>query len=402
MKQLFDISSKHSFYILLGFLILVPFSIAACYILLTFLLIQLLVLAVNVMAHRKDPDAISFPKQPHFYRYLLLYIPATLISTLFSINRLHSLVDNKEFFVYFLVPLFLVVLNTQKRIKLSLTVILAAAVGSSLLGLGQAVIKGISLDHRLVGATSHWMTYSGLLMFPFIFFFIFLFYEKRFKIRVVIGIALIIIMSAILLSLTRSVWVGIFIALGIFIIYYKPKILYLAIPIAIILAFVLPKSVTNRVTSIFDMNNTTNKDRIYMAQIALGIFKDYPLTGVGPNCIEKVYDQYKPAEAQQTNMHLHNNFLHVLAERGLIALLILIVAFVSIIVQTTKRIRSCSLDPPLEKAVAVGSLFAFIGFLIAGFFEYNFGDAEVKFLLFYFISLPFLPFFTLSRENTND
>jgi len=35
-------------------------------------------------------------------------------------------------------------------------------------------------------------------------------------------------------------------------------------------------------------------------------------------------------------------------------------------------------------------LFAFVGFLVAGLFEYNFGDSEIKFILFYFLCLPFL------------
>jgi len=42
------------------------------------------------------------------------------------------------------------------------------------------------------------------------------------------------------------------------------------------------------------------------------------------------------------------------------------------------------------RAVTAGVLFAFVGFLVAGMFEYNFGDSEIKFMLFYFLSLPFL------------
>jgi hypothetical protein len=38
----------------------------------------------------------------------------------------------------------------------------------------------------------------------------------------------------------------------------------------------------------------------------------------------------------------------------------------------------------------VAVLFAFVGFLVAGMFEYNFGDSELKFMLFFFLSLPFL------------
>ncbi len=378
MKQLFDISSDVSFYLVLGFLFLINFSIAACYFLATFLLI---VFIASLIRNR------AMPRVPKFYKYFLVYILFTLVSTIFSIDELNSLEDNKEIFVFLLIPIFLAVIDSEKRLRYSLFTVLSSAVISALIGIFITLKEQhISLDHRLQGLTSHWMTYSGLLMLVFIFFLVYLFYEKTRKTRIIISLSLVLILAAILLSLTRSVWVGIFAALGIFIIYYKPRILYAAVPALIILAVALPNSVKNRLTSIVDPKDATNRDRIYMYSTGIKIFKDYPITGVGANNIEKVYDQYKPAAAEQTNLHLHNNFLHVLAERGILALVSLLIAFVSIFFQLIKKIKN---SVNLEKGIASGVLFLFIGFLVAGLFEYNFGDTEIKFLLFYFLSIPF-------------
>lgn len=391
MTQLLNISNNFSYFALLGFLVLIPFSIAACNILFTLLLVIWFVSYIN--RDRIEAPPVSFFPVPGFYRFFLFYILATLVSTVFSIDWLHSLKDNKELFIYLLIPLFLLVLNTKKRRDMSLTAVLTAAVVSSLLGIGQAIIQGVSLDHRLQGATSHWMTYAGLLMFPFIFFFVTLFYEKKIKTRWLTALALVPVLAAILLSLTRSMWVGIFISLAAFIIYYiiyyKPKFIWIAAPAAalmIVLVFLLP-GVKNRITSIFDPDNATNKDRMYMVRVAFNIFKDHPITGVGPNGIEKVYDRYKPDGADLTNTHLHNNFLHVLAERGILGLLTLVLAFGSILVLLVKKIKNTSGD---EKVVPLGVFFVFTGFLVAGLFEYNFGDSEVKFQLFYFLSIAFL------------
>ncbi len=392
MTKLFDISSEFSFYLLLGFILLIPFSIAVCYLLFTFLSIQMI--GHWVINRRKNRH--SLPAMPNYYRYFLFYILATLISTLFSINRLHSFKDNKEVFIYLLIPLFLLVISRLKRLHLSLIAVLTAAVGSALWGIIDAIIRGISLDHRLHGATSHWMTYAGLLMVPFIFFFVYLFHEPNKRNKVVISVSLVIILTAIALSLTRSMWVGIFVSCGLFLVYYKPRILYFAVPALILSVLILPSSVKSRVTSIFDMNNETNRDRIYMATIAFNIFKDHPLTGVGPNNIEHVYNQYKPPGAKLTNMHLHNNFLHVLAERGAPALIILMIAFLAVISGLIKKIKR---GGPYEKIISTAVLFAFTGFLIAGMFEYNYGDSEVKFQLFYFLSLPFLPFMDNSVKS---
>ena len=393
MKQLFDISANFSFYLLLAFLFLVNITIAGCYVIFTLLLIQLVIYTFRHLKSKISRDTTAvippWPQMPEFYKYFLLYILFSFIATLFSIDRLNSLKDNKEFFIFLLIPIFLLVINSRKRLDYSLFAVMASTVVSSLIGVIITLKEGASLDHRLQGLTSHWMTYSGLLMLVFIFFFVFLFYQKRMKLKVVISVLLLFILASILLSLTRAMWVGIFVSLGLFIIYYKPKILYLAVPALLILILVLPGSVKSRIVSIFDMNNATNRDRLYMVTVGMNIFKDNPLTGVGPDNIKKIYDRYKPAEAELSNPHLHNNFLNVLAERGILALLSLIAAFTVIIIQLIKKIKT---GIGLEKTISVGVLFVFTGFLVAGMFEYNLGDSEIKFFLFYFLSIPFIGF----------
>lgn len=378
MKQVVDISSEFSFYIAMAFLFLINVSIAGCYLFFNILVLQLIYFSIK---NKKWPEV------PKYYKYFLLYILFSLISTIFAIDKLASLKDNKEFFIFLLIPIFLLIINSRKRLEISLITVLSSAVLSAVIGIVISFNKGISLDFRLKGLTSHWMTYSGLLMFVFIFFFVYLFYEKRWKIKLILAGALLIILIAILLSLTRSVWVGIFISAGIFIIYYKPKILYAAVPAVVLLVFLLPASVKDRVTSIIDMNNETNRDRLYMYKTGINIIKDHPLTGVGADNVGNVYDLYKPAEAKLSNPHLHNNFLMELAERGIFALLALVAAFISIFILLVHKIKN-SIES--EKIIAVGVLFAFTAFIIAGLFEYNFGDTEIKFILFYFLSIPFL------------
>ncbi len=410
MKHYLNISGDFSFYLLLAFLFLVNLSIAGCYLVFTLLLIQFIIFAVLSISIKnrgktdQSQSLPSWPVMPKFYKYFLWFLLFSFISTLFSIDRINSLKDDKEFFIFLLIPIFLLILNSRKRLEYSLLTVLASALVSSLTGIFITLKEGISLDHRLRGLTSHWMTYSGLLMMVFIFFFVYLFYREKRNRKIIIAASLIIILASILLSLTRSMWIGIFAALGIFIVYYKPKILYLAVPAVIILILVMPPSVKSRIVSIFDPEDATNKDRLYMVTTAINIFKAHPLTGVGPDNVKSVYAQYKPAEAEQSNPHLHNNFLQVLAERGIFALVCLIAAFVSIFIQLIKKMRTPLHTSPGEtnglmrngqedeKILSTAVLFMFIGFFVAGMFEYNFGDSEIKFLLFYFLSLPFISY----------
>lgn len=386
LDNLFDLEKQASFFVLTAFLFLIHFSIFACYLLFCYLILGL---AFHTLKNRKKP-----PLPPYFI-FFIFFIFFTLISTLFSIDKINSLRDNKDIFIFLLIPVFMVTINSLKKMVVSLTTLLLSAVLSSLAGIFDIIKRGISLDHRLKGFTSHWMTYSGLLMCVFIFYFIYIFFEKRRNNKLIVMTAMIVLLVTILFSQTRSVWVGIAVSLLLFLIFFKPKILFYLIPAAFILIYITPESVKQRMISIFDLKNHSNQDRIHMMYTGINIFKAYPLTGVGSNNIEKVYSEYQHPSATQTNPHLHNNFLQILAERGIFALISLLAAFISILVSLIFRIRRTQ---DLEKWIAIGALFVFIGFLTAGLFEYNFGDSEIKFLLFYFISIPFITNLKLKRD----
>ena len=390
MKQYMNILNDFYFYLLLCFLFLINFSIAGCYLILGVLAIVFILFCIK---NKK------FPECPGFFKYFLLYILFTLISTIFSLNPLVSIKDNKELFIFLLIPIFILMINSKKRLIYSIFTVLISSLISSFIGIYITLKQGPSLDHRLKGFTSHWMTYSGLLMLAFVFFFIYFFYEKIKKRKLFIFISLIFILTSILFSLTRCVWIGIIVSISAFIIYYKPKVLYFAIPVIVVLVIVLPRSVHNRFASIFDMNNETNKDRIFMYETGFNIFKKYPLFGIGANNLNKsVYKENMPEEAKNINPHLHNNFLQILIERGIITLISLILAFVSIFINLVKKIKN-SLN--LEKVVSIAGLFVFISFIVAGLFEYNFGDSEIKFLIFYFLSIPFLTFNYKGKFTSN-
>jgi putative inorganic carbon (HCO3(-)) transporter len=380
-------SNNLAFALLLAFLFLISISIAGCYILLTMILI---IFVLDLARNRK------FPLLPFFYYFFILYAFFTMIATVFSIDRAVSFRDNKELLIFLLIPLYLWLLNSWKRLWLSLWTVLAAAVFSSLTGiftvLKKGLEKGIVLSDRLKGFTSHWMTYAGLLMFVFIFFCVLLLLKrKNSKQALVISGSLLIMLVAIAFSLTRNVWLGIAAALMIFIVFFKPRYFLALAPILLVLALLAPQAVKSRVLSIVDLHDESNRERIYMLYSGLKIFHDYPWTGVGCNNVEKTIagdkSRYLHPQAVQINLHLHNNLVQILAERGIFALASFLLACLFIILKLLQLLKSRTGN---WRAITAAVLFAFTGFLVAGMFEYNFGDSEIKFILFYFLSLPFL------------
>jgi len=383
MKRSADRSVELAFILLLAFLFLIDVSIAACYILLTLILVLFIVFLLR---------GGSFPKLPFFCWFFAAYVFFTMLATVFSVDRAASIRDNKEMLIFLLIPIYLWLLDSWKKLRLSLWAVLASAAFSSLAGIFTVWRRGIVLNDRLVGFTSHWMTYAGLLMLPFIFFCVTLLLQRRGKKQTaVICGALAVMLAAIAFSLTRNVWLGIAAALGLFLIFFKPRYFLALAPLALIMALLAPPAVRSRALSIVDLKDESNRDRIYMVYSGVRIFLDRPWTGVGSHNIEKVIAgneaRYRHPLAQKINPHLHNNFLQILAERGVFALASFLMACFFIIWQLAGLLRARRGE---WRAVTAGVLFAFVGFLVAGMFEYNFGDSEIKFMLFYFLSLPFL------------
>ena len=74
---------------------------------------------------------------------------------------------------------------------------------------------------------------------------------------------------------------------------------------------------------IFDLHDPTNRDRLAMMHEGRSMIEAHPLTGVGPNMVERLYVQFRDPDAvAKVNPHLHNVPMQIAAERGLPALAI--------------------------------------------------------------------------------
>ena len=193
------------------------------------------------------------------------------------------------------------------------------------------------------------------------------------------------LLVALSLTLTRGAWVGV--AVGVALLFLSKDFRLLAlIPIVIVTGVLLaPQPLTDRVYSIFDRNDLTSRDRIAMLEAGAAIVKDYPLMGVGPDQIERVYPRYRVPDAiKPTNPHLHNVPMQIAAERGLLALGAWIWFVVAVFMSLMRMLRTGR-----HKSLAAAGLGAMAAMLAAGLTEYNFGDSEFLMLLLVMITLPF-------------
>jgi O-antigen ligase len=193
------------------------------------------------------------------------------------------------------------------------------------------------------------------------------------------------LVASLMLSFTRSAMVGVAAGVGVLLLIRDFRLIAVLPIVAAAMIAISPARLTDRIYSTFDMNDPTNRDRVAMLEAGVRMLRDYPLTGVGPELVGRVYPDYRVATAvQDNNMHLHNVPMQIAAERGLPALALWVwfigtalVALRALLTRTRNRVFA---------ATAMGAIAAM---LTAGLFEYNFGDSEFLMLFLILITLPF-------------
>jgi O-antigen ligase len=146
-----------------------------------------------------------------------------------------------------------------------------------------------------------------------------------------------------------------------------------------------------RLTSLWDPRHDSARERLFMWQSGLQMVKDHPLIGVGPGGVKRVYPRYVHPEAlKRSTGHLHSNPVQLAAERGLLGLLAWGWIWTAFFVRAGAILKRLPVGLGTDRMLTAGSLAAILGFLVAGLFEYNFGDSEVVMLAYLIMALPFL------------
>jgi O-antigen ligase len=360
--------------LLLAFVAAVQLSIAAAQILLGGLL---LCWTLGLFRDKKRPTA------PTFFVALLAYAGITLLSSVFSASPFESFIDDRQLALFLIVPAVYDVARGQRATTVTDVIVTVGAAAAAYGIVQYGMLHFDSLGQRPRGTLGHYMTYSGTLMLVIGTAASRLVFGSRDRMwPALVMPALVVALS---LTLTRSAWVGACVAVGVLFILKDLRLLGLLPVVAALFFAFAPDSVTNRMMSVFDLRDPSNRDRLAMARTGAAMVSDFPLTGVGPAMIPKLYAQYRDPDAvQATNPHLHNVPLQIAAERGIPALAIWI-GFVTLLAYRLFRLFRTERDPTL----AAAGLAAIAGMLSAGLFEYNFGDSEFLMLFLVLVTLPF-------------
>lgn len=324
------------------------------------------------------------PAVPDFVLPLVVYAVLTLISSAFALEPWESFKDDKQLIYLAIVPAAVYHLARGKRATTVVDVIVTVGAAGAAWGVIQyGLLHFDSLGKRPQGISHHYMTFSGFLMLGICSVLARLVFGARDRVWPALMLPALIV--ALFLTLGRGAWVGTSIAVAV-IFSLKNFRLMAVLPVVVAVAFALaPDTVTRRMTSVFDLKDPSNMDRVAMLKTGVAMVQAHPLTGVGPNMIEKVYTQYRaPGAVQQTNQHLHNVPMQIAAERGIPALGVFIWFVVRLARSLLRMFRSSD-----NRVLAATGLASLVAMLAAGMFEYNFGDSEFLMLFLILVTLPF-------------
>jgi putative inorganic carbon (HCO3(-)) transporter len=164
-----------------------------------------------------------------------------------------------------------------------------------------------------------------------------------------------------------------------------------AVAVAVLVAAALVglPGVGERFRTIGNAADDTTRDRLAMLQAGRRLGVENPVTGVGPGQLKHAYARVAPPEAlRRSTSHLHNTPLQIVVERGIVGLAAWLWIFVAFLVRGTAILRTLPRNATGDRALVLGSLAAIVTFLVAGLFEYNFGDTEVLLVAMALMALP--------------
>ncbi len=329
-----------------------------------------------------------------------LIVPLAVYATFYAISIATSLEPEvsigelKSLLGLATLPLAILLVRGAGDVRRIFDLLILMMVALAVYGIGQYFLTDYGpLDRRIPGPFSHYMTFSGVLLLGF-----FLLLG-----RIASGsgwrrpwhwLALATISVTLVLTLTRGAWVAAIVSFAIVLVLRARRLvpLYLAALVVfgvLVLSFG-PETWKQRIVSITDSRNESNYDRLSMLQAGLFMVSERPLFGIGPGMVEQRYPIYRHPTAPRVEVkHLHNSFLQIAAERGLLSLAAYLWLMAAGLRLTYRGYRGDDgEDSSHSSALYLGVLLAVVGFNLAGLFEANWRDSEIQRLVLFLLAVP--------------
>lgn len=342
-------------------------------------------------------DKILFSEIKAVNLFILLYIFFEILSRFFAVYPEGAFANLKRLLLFLIFFVSIIEISDKKTLFRILIVNLVMISLISIAELVQYIFKFSELISKMsfseirIDYFNYPLTTAEIKMMSMLSVFPLLFIKGKFLIdKKYLVLLLIPVFISMILTQSRNVLLATFICFIITGITLNRKFLLSMIAVIVLSCFILPSSYLERVKSIADINHPSNASRLNMWSVGLRMFSDHPFTGIADSHILEIYETYKKPEFQSEGVHLHNNFIMILATTGIFGFLSYITMFILIFIKQIKFYRDEKSGT--DKMLILGSILVMISFQISGIFEWSFGDHEVMTVFFFLIAVPFVIF----------
>ncbi|MBN1232870.1 MAG: O-antigen ligase family protein [Candidatus Coatesbacteria bacterium] len=265
------------------------------------------------------PDSI-FPENNPYPQAISMLGALSLILTPFSFNIKNSLIISLSIILAGLVTENIWNVYKPKRILL-LDITSFLVIIFCILSIFQFFIYGIRARATLYRPNSLGM--FMIFVLPFIIAGVR--EEKGFRF-VFYAIALLSGITGLVLTFSRGAWLGFAGSIIFFFLFYRNNkylkyILFASVILLLVIALTVPL-LEAKIFSIFTTDSSSNTKRLFLWQAAIKAISLRPLTGYGAGTFPDVYKWFKPEGAELYAWYPHNIYLHILADLGIIGLLV--------------------------------------------------------------------------------
>ncbi len=312
------------------------------------------------------------------------------LSTLFAVEPRASFVNMKKLLLLLIVYGFAWLTEDKRTLERLVKILVAVGAIVAAYGIATYFLKyRLEEGFRVRATLSSTVTTAGIMLFLLTTSVSLALSKIRRRDRLLFTTAGLLSFGCLLLTFTRGAWLGALVALPVIALKSPSRSRRLIWGSFAVLAavYVLSNQVEQRVASVTQFGETSIAGRISMWLAATGIAQDHPVFGAGLMDLGRLYEVYRRADSMFSSGHMHSDYFHVLAATGILGLAAFTWFLYSVCSLLVRNYARVSGGDRFLKAVCLGSTAGFCAFILAGVFEWNFGDAEVVSTLFCLVGL---------------
>ena len=319
---------------------------------------------------------------------IIVLIILSIMSIIFSLHKQTS-IRSFTLFLTYLVIFYLVIntVRTRSQFRQLIYVIISVAVFLALFGLFKNFganpfpwwgYVDLNYGDRLTstfGCPNHLAGYMEMSLPLLICLFLLGF---RSGIVFILGYLSLLLLVALMLSLSRGGWISTLLSLSFMAIallnsrhFVRKKLLIVLIAGSLTLAFIALVStpVVERVMTAMEKEEEAS---FYSRVVAWGgvmdMISDHPLIGIGPGTFKTVFTQYQPPGLSAHFTMAHNDYLHFISETGLLLIPVIIWMIIALYRKGFKKLKNPS---RLVRATTLGSMTGITAILFHSITDFN-------------------------------